>query len=93
MSHPYWHRGHLAVELAPKGIRVNILSPGSVLTDAWDAFPNRGERIEEVIRRSPLGRLTTPEEVASAAQFLCSDAAAAIIGHTLVVDGGKGIAG
>ena len=84
---------HLAVELAPRGIRVNILSPGSVLTEAWDAFPNREERLEETIRRSPLGRLTTPEEVASAAQFLCSDAAAAIIGHTLVVDGGKGIAG
>ena len=84
---------HLAVELAPKGIRVNILSPGSVLTEAWDAFPNREERLEETIRRSPLGRLTTPEEVASAAQFLCSDAAAAIVGHTLVVDGGKGIAG
>jgi len=84
---------HLAVELAPRGIRVNSLSPGSVLTEAWDAFPNREERLEETIRRSPLGRLTTPEEVASAAQFLCSDAAAAIIGHTLVVDGGKGIAG
>ena len=84
---------HLAVELAPRGIRVNILSPGSVLTEAWDAFPGKEGRLKEAIQRSPLGRLTTPDEVASVAQFLCSDAAAGILGHTLVVDGGKSIVG
>ena len=84
---------HLAVELAPRGIRVNILSPGSVLTEAWDAFPGKEGRLKEAIQRSPLGRLTTPDEVASVAQFLCSDAATGIVGHTLVVDGGKSIVG
>jgi len=84
---------HLAVELAPRGIRVNILSPGSILTDAWNVLPDKEARLREAMQRSPLGRLTTAEEVASAAQFLCSDAAAGIIGHTLVVDGGKGIVG
>lgn len=82
---------HLAVELAPRGIRVNILTAGAVLTDAWKAMPNSEARIEEATHRSPAGRLVTPEEVAYGAQFLCSDAAAGIIGQTLVVDGGIGI--
>lgn len=82
---------HFAAELAPKGIRVNILSPGSVMTDAWNSMPDAEERISETIRRTPNGRLTTTEEVAWAAQFLCSDAASGMIGHTLVVDGGAAI--
>lgn len=79
---------HLAVELAPRGIRVNALSPGSVLTDAWKVLPESEKRLAEAARRSPTGRLTTLEEVAGAAHFLCSDAAAGVAGHTLVVDGG-----
>ena len=82
---------HLAVELAPRGIRVNILTAGAVLTDAWQAVPNSQARIAETIHRTPAGRLVTAEEVAYGAQFLCSDAAAGIIGHTLVIDGGSGI--
>jgi len=82
---------HLADELAPQGIRVNILTPGAVLTDAWKAMPSSDARIDDTIRRTPLGRLVTAEEVAYGAQFLCSDAAAGIVGHTLVVDGGTGI--
>jgi enoyl-[acyl-carrier protein] reductase III len=82
---------HLAIELAPRGIRVNVLSPGSVITDAWNAFSDREAREREALDRSPRGRLTTPEEVAYAAQFLCSDASAGLNGHTLVVDGGERI--
>lgn len=82
---------HLAVELAPRGIRVNILTAGAVLTDAWKAMPNSEARIAEAVSRTPTGRLVTVEEVAYAAQFLCSDAAAGILGHTLVVDEGFGI--
>jgi enoyl-[acyl-carrier protein] reductase III len=82
---------HLAVELAPRGIRVNILTAGAVLTDAWKAMPNGEARMAETIHRTPAGRLVTAEEVAYGAQFLCSDAAAGMIGHTLVVDGGVGI--
>lgn len=82
---------HFAAELAPKGIRVNILSPGSVLTDAWKSMPEAEQRISETIRRTPNGRLTKAEEVAWAAQFLCSDASSGMIGHTLVVDGGAAI--
>ena len=81
---------HLAVELAPRGIRVNILTAGAVLTDAWKAMPNSEARIAETIARTPVGRLVTAEEVAYGAQFLCSDAASGIIGHTLVLDGVRG---
>jgi enoyl-[acyl-carrier protein] reductase III len=79
---------HLAAEFAGRGIRVNALAPGAVKTEAWKAMPEAEQRLEETIRRTPLGRLVDVEEVASAAQFLCSDAAAGIVGHTLVVDGG-----
>lgn len=82
---------HLAVELAPRGIRVNILTAGAVLTEVWKALPNSEARIAEAIQRTPVGRLVTADEVAYGAQFLCSDAAAGIIGHTLVIDGGTGV--
>jgi NAD(P)-dependent dehydrogenase (short-subunit alcohol dehydrogenase family) len=82
---------HLAVELAPRGLRVNVLSPGSVMTDAWNAFPDKEARLQEAVARSPRGRLTSVEEVAFAAHFLCSDASAGLNGHTLVVDGGQRI--
>ena len=82
---------HMAVELAPQGIRVNIIRPGTVLTDAWEAMPDKKKRLDESRSRSPIGRLVTVDEVAQTAQFLCSDAASGIVGHTLVIDGGVGI--
>ncbi|HXG48580.1 MAG TPA: SDR family oxidoreductase [Methylomirabilota bacterium] len=84
---------HLAVELAPRGVRCNTLSAGTVLTDAWRVLPDSERRLTEAAARSPLGRLTTAEEVAAAAQFLCSPAASGVVGHTLVVDGGQRIVG
>lgn len=83
---------HLAVELAPRGVRTNILAPGAVATDAWKAIPGGDGKLAEAANRSPLGRLVTPEEVARAALFLCSPAASGINGHTLVVDGGASVA-
>jgi enoyl-[acyl-carrier protein] reductase III len=84
---------HMAVELAPRGIRVNILSPGAVRTGAWSAMPDGEARLAGAAKRSPLGKLTSPEDSALAAQFLCSDAARGIVGHTLVVDGGMSLIG
>ncbi len=84
---------HLAAELGPRGIRVNAIAPGTVLTDAWNVLPDRDQRLAEAARRSPTGRLVTLEEVAHGAQFLCSDAAGGVNGHTLVVDGGARIVG
>ena len=82
---------HLTVELAPRGIRVNILTAGAVLTDIWKAMPDSEARIAETVRRTPAGRLVTAEQVAYGVQFLCSDAAAGIIGQTLVIDNGIGV--
>ena len=79
---------HLAVELAPRGIRANALTPGAVATEAWQSIPDAEARLAEAARRSPSGRLVTVEELALCAQFLCSRAAAAVTGQSLVVDGG-----
>jgi len=79
---------HLAVELAPRGIRANVLTPGPVATEAWQAVPDADARLAEAARRAPSGRLVSAEEVAMCAQFLCSPAAAAVNGQSLVVDGG-----
>ncbi len=79
---------HLAVELGREAIRVNVLSPGVVETDAWKALPEAEGRLAWERRRHPGGRLTTLDEVAAAALFLCADASSGVSGHTLVVDGG-----
>lgn len=82
---------HLAVELAPRGIRVNAISPGTLATDVWKVLPDSEARLADAASRSPIGRLTSVDEVANVAQFLCSDAASGIIGQTIVVDCGTGI--
>src|SRR5207248_10823811 len=79
---------YLAVELAPRGIRVNTVSAGVVETGALDFFPNREQMISWSQKRTPAGRLVEPRDVADAICFLCSDAAEMVRGHTLVVDGG-----
>jgi len=84
---------HLAVELAPKNIRVNAISAGVVDTDALKHFPNREEILRESLKRTPAGRLTTPEDVADVAILLCSDLAKMIQGQTIIVDGGYSVLG
>jgi enoyl-[acyl-carrier protein] reductase III len=79
---------YLAVELAPREIRVNAVSAGLVETGALDYFPNRDEMLARYERRTPAGRLVGPRDVADAVCFLCTPEAAMICGHTLVVDGG-----
>lgn len=82
---------HMAFELAPRGIRVNILAPGTLATDVWNVLPDAESRLKASAERSPIKRLCSLEEVAQAAQFLCSDAASGMVGHTLVVDGGAAL--
>ena len=79
---------YLAVELAPRGIRVNAVSAGVVETDALEAFPNREQMLSWSVARTPAGKLVTPEDVAAAVSFLCSPGAEMIRGQILVVDGG-----
>jgi len=78
---------YLAVELGPRGIRVNAVSGGVVETGALDHFPER-ERMLEYGRENPAGRLVTPDDIAGAVAFLCSPDAEMVRGHVLVVDGG-----
>jgi enoyl-[acyl-carrier protein] reductase III len=82
---------HLAVELAPREIRANVLAAGTVLTEAWNAFPDKAARLDDALARSPVGRLTEAADVALAAQFLCSDASRGVNGHVLTVDGGASV--
>jgi enoyl-[acyl-carrier protein] reductase III len=79
---------YLAVELAPRGIRVNAVSGGVVDTEALDHFPQKEMMIEWGTKRTPAGRLVVPEDIAHAVAFLCSPEADMIRGHVLVVDGG-----
>ena len=84
---------YLAVELAPLGIVVNAVAGGLVDTDALRHFPNREQMLGDSARRTPAGRMVTPEDMARAVAFLCSDAAAMVRGHVLVVDGGISLLG
>jgi enoyl-[acyl-carrier protein] reductase III len=79
---------YLAVELAPEGIICNCLSPGVVLTDALEFFPSKDRIIEMAIQKTPTPRLVTPQDVGELAAWLCSDAAAMIVGQTIEIDGG-----
>jgi enoyl-[acyl-carrier protein] reductase III len=78
---------YLAVELAPRGIRVNAVSAGVVETGALEYFPNR-EAMLEMGRANPVGRIVTPADIAGCVTFLCSPEAEMIRGQTIVVDGG-----
>ena len=79
---------YLAVELSPRGIRVNAVSAGVVETEALDHFPNREQMLHAGKTRTPAGRLVEPEDVAGAVAFLCSPDADMLRGHTLIMDGG-----
>jgi enoyl-[acyl-carrier protein] reductase III len=79
---------YLAVELSPRGIRVNAVSAGVVETEALDHFPNREQMLSAGKTRTPAGRLVEPEDVAGAVAFLCSPDADMLRGHTLIMDGG-----
>jgi 3-oxoacyl-[acyl-carrier protein] reductase len=84
------HSKSLANELAPKGIRVNCVAPGSIEFPGgmWETIAKVNKPMYESIRSSiPFGRLGTPEEVANAVVFLASDSASWISGVTLAVDG------
>ena len=87
---------YLAVELAPKNIVVNAVSPGVVETDAlkhFNIFNAEAGLIEKTIANTPAGRLVTPEDVAAVVGFLCSPAALMIRGQVVMVDGGYALLG
>ncbi|MCX4796945.1 MULTISPECIES: SDR family NAD(P)-dependent oxidoreductase [unclassified Streptomyces] len=75
----------LAGHAGPRGVRVNLVAPGTVRTDAW---AGRDAELSRVSRLYPLGRVGEPDDIASAVAFLASRDAAWITGTTLRVDGG-----
>lgn len=81
---------YLAVELAPRNIRVNAVSPSLVLTDALQHFSSLSapDTIPNAIAHTPAGRLVTPQDIAGVVEFLCSPAAFMIRGQIIVIDGG-----
>ncbi|MBD3792952.1 MAG: enoyl-ACP reductase [Campylobacterales bacterium] len=79
---------YAAVELGEMNIRVNAVSGGPIDTDALKAFTNYEEVKAETIKRSAIGRMGSPEDIAGAVYFLCTDEASWITGQTIVVDGG-----
>ncbi len=80
----------MALNLAPHGIRVNGIGPGTILTElAKKAVMASPEARHTILSRTPMGRCGEPEEVASIAAFLASDDASYMTGQTMYVDGGR----
>jgi NAD(P)-dependent dehydrogenase (short-subunit alcohol dehydrogenase family) len=78
----------MAVEWAPRGVRVNAVAPAYIETDMTAEVIRRDKLRRWVEDRTPMGRFGQPEEVAWPVVFLCSDAATYVTGTTLYVDGG-----
>lgn len=82
----------LAVALAPKGIRVNAVAFGSVMSASLQvALRDNPDYRAQITAATPLGRIAAPAELAEAVQFLASDASGFVTGQVLTVDGGRGI--
>jgi 3-oxoacyl-[acyl-carrier protein] reductase len=82
----------LARELAPERIRVNAVAPGFIDTDFVTPYlADRPDAMADVLRRIPIGRLGTPEDVGWPIAFLASPAAAYITGQVIIIDGGRTI--
>ena len=79
-----------ALDYAASNLRINAVCPGIIETPMMDRFSGgTPEGRERVIAQEPVGRMGKPEEIAAAVVWLCSDAAAFVVGHALVVDGGQ----
>lgn len=78
-----------SIALAPHGIRVNAIGPGTIDTDMARGVLSDKEAMDRAMSRTPLGRAGTPAEVAAIAAFLVSDDASYVTGETIYVDGGR----
>ena len=78
-----------ALALAPHGIRVNAIGPGSIMTDMLKGVANDKAAMNRILSRTPLGRVGEASEIASVAAFLASDDASYISGQVIYADGGR----
>lgn len=81
----------MAIALAPHNIRVNAIGPGSIQTDVLKAVMTDKEKRRAILARTPIGRIGSPDEVASVAVFLASEAASYVTGQTIYPDGGRSV--
>ncbi len=81
----------LGEELAAKGINVNAIGPGIILTPMTDAMRKDQKSYNEKLKMVPIKRFGEPEEIAAVAAFLCSKEAEFIVGQTIYVDGGSSV--
>jgi NAD(P)-dependent dehydrogenase (short-subunit alcohol dehydrogenase family) len=79
----------MALSLAPYGIRVNAIGPGSIMTQILKAVAADREAKRRVLARTPLGRIGDPDEIAAVAVFLASADASYVTGQTVYADGGR----
>jgi enoyl-[acyl-carrier protein] reductase III len=79
---------YLAIELAPKGIRVNAVSAGAVESEALKLYTNDPNIPKPMITTTPAGRMVLGEDIANLVAFLCTDNASMIRGQTIIIDGG-----
>ena len=79
----------MALSLAPYGIRVNAIGPGSIMTDILKSVATDAQARKSILMRTPLGRIGEPDEIAAIAVFLASEAASYITGETIYADGGR----
>jgi len=79
----------MSLALADKGVRVNAIGPGSILTDMLKVVMDNAEARGRILSRTPMGRCGEPEEIAAIAVFLASADASYITGQTIYADGGR----
>jgi NAD(P)-dependent dehydrogenase (short-subunit alcohol dehydrogenase family) len=79
----------MALSLAPYGIRVNAIGPGSIMTEMLASVNADPAAKNRILSRTPMGRIGEPAEIAAIAAFLASDDASYITGQTIYADGGR----
>jgi len=79
-----------ALDYADANVRINAICPGIIDTEMMQRFTrDTAQGRDAVIAQEPVGRMGTPDEIAAAVVWLCSDAASFVVGHAMVIDGGQ----